>query len=234
MVIPQAGLCAKIKGKSLQYRGQAPKDVGKELYQMFCSALLEEVVAPRDNNGKSKNNGSNLNRKGGAASVSPDVPPEDMFRLGLPYAGMFAAFDETGLPTHVYVAGKREELRGGGGEGGGGAAGAATEPGARSVPAADTDAPVPPVAISKSKRKKLLKARTAHQKRHQAYLSDPEGFHGAVAARTVAIGGTEEADSGQGVKIPSHLTFITGTFGNRQGLNVDASCGPFTHAFTFA
>ncbi len=227
MVIPQAGLCAKIKGKSLQYRGQAPKDVGQELYGVFCTALLEAVVVPGDSNGKSKNNGKSKS-KGGAADVSPDVSPEDMFRLGLPYAGMFAAFDETGLPTHV------QRMAGGRGEvgAGGGAATAAAVSGGNSAAAADGDGA--PVAISKSKRKKLLKARAAHQKRHEAYLSDPESFREAIAARAAAAGDRIDAESGGEVPVPPHLTFITGTFGNRQGLKLDASCGPFTHAFTFA
>ena len=95
-------------------------------------------------------------------------------------------------------------------------------------------------AVSKSKRKKLAKLQKAHAKKHKAYLENPEQYKESIEAgkkakleaqtkTSAAGGGTQE----EGLANSEHLTFIQGTFGNRQGLRVDASCGPFTHAFAF-
>ena len=53
MVIPSAGLTSKIKGKHLQYRGQADKDTGKKLYHKFVTlmrSLGSDLVAGVDPN----------------------------------------------------------------------------------------------------------------------------------------------------------------------------------------
>ena len=185
MVIPQAGLCAKIKGKVLQYRGQCDKAVGMELYGVFCDLLKQEICSE----GGSKANNGGSAKSGAQEAVSPEVPPREMF-FSHPD---FSAWDqETGLPTLM----------------------------------ADGETPV-----SKSKRKKLVKLQRAQEKKHKAYLESPEQYKESLEAGRKAKQGAraESADSAES----EHLTFIQGTFGNRQGLRVDASCGPFTHAFAF-
>ena len=97
-------------------------------------------------------------------------------------------------------------------------------------------------AVSKSKRKKLIKLQKAQGKKHKAYLENPELYNATIEAgkkakleaqtKTSAAGdGSQEEEAD--MPNSEHLTFIQGTFGNRQGLRVDASCGPFTHAFAF-
>ena len=57
LVVPQATLAGKVKGKVMQYHGQASKDVAQTLYELFCrqlrGALLPpaEFALPRDANG---------------------------------------------------------------------------------------------------------------------------------------------------------------------------------------
>ena len=45
LVVPQATLAGKIKGKQAQYHAQLDKEEGAELYTFFCSALREAVAA---------------------------------------------------------------------------------------------------------------------------------------------------------------------------------------------
>ena len=201
MVIPQAGLCAKIKSKALQYRGQCDKAVGMELYGMFCELLRREICS--EGGGKSASSAKTAEAQA-AGAVSPDVPPTEMFH-GHPD---FSAWDEeTGLPTLM----------------------------------ADGE-----TAVSKSKRKKLAKLQKSHAKKHKAYLENPEQYRESIEAGQKAkqeaqvvhaAGGSSGGSGGglqeEGMANSEHLPFIQGTFGNRQGLRVDASCGPFTHAFAF-
>ena len=39
LVIPQATLGGKVKGKQLQYHGNIKKDLGLEMYKIFCNEL---------------------------------------------------------------------------------------------------------------------------------------------------------------------------------------------------
>eukprot|EP01063_Lacrimia_lanifica_P032617 TRINITY_DN55_c1_g1_i1.p5 TRINITY_DN55_c1_g1~~TRINITY_DN55_c1_g1_i1.p5 ORF type:complete len:163 (+),score=68.77 TRINITY_DN55_c1_g1_i1:5193-5681(+) len=45
MVVPQATLGGKLKGKQAQYHGQCEKAKGEELYQLFCGSLAEGIAA---------------------------------------------------------------------------------------------------------------------------------------------------------------------------------------------
>ena len=54
LIIPQASLAGKIKGKVMQYHNQAPKDTGLQLYSSFCKQMrqaLEPATAVVDENG---------------------------------------------------------------------------------------------------------------------------------------------------------------------------------------
>ena len=186
MVIPQAGLCAKLKGKAPRYRAVC-KDIGMELCSEFCDLLKTEICASTP-----RKPASHESSKKKMWSVGPHVSPKVMFLDDLNYASWDR---ETGLPTHM----------------------------------ADGETPV-----SKSKRKKLIKLQKAQEKRHKAYLADPDKYlksvdEGAKAKAAIASAGAAEDDLAHS----QYLTFIKGTFGNRQGLRVDASCGPFSHAFSF-
>ena len=39
VIVPQANLISKVKGKSIQYHGQIDKDLGEQLYDYFCSHI---------------------------------------------------------------------------------------------------------------------------------------------------------------------------------------------------
>jgi len=43
MIIPQAGITCKLKGKYIQYRGQCKKNTGAELYSAFCEKIAAEA-----------------------------------------------------------------------------------------------------------------------------------------------------------------------------------------------
>ena len=55
LVVPQASLAGKWKGKSVQYHGQAPKSDGKEMYATFCSALRQELQPEVDEKALNEN-----------------------------------------------------------------------------------------------------------------------------------------------------------------------------------
>lgn len=44
LIIPQATLAGKVKGKLMQYHGQVPKDEGFRLYQRFCCGVRSTLL----------------------------------------------------------------------------------------------------------------------------------------------------------------------------------------------
>ena len=91
--------------------------------------------------------------------------------------------------------------------------------------------------MSKSQIKKLKKLVKAHNKKHEKWLKNPQQSEADFAEQQRLLGAAaeskEQAQSGD-VEVPKWLTFVKGTFGNRQGLRVNAECGPFTHSFSFS
>ena len=194
MIIPQAGLVSKVKGKTLQYRRQASKDKGRDLYQAFCQAMQRAVLDEKVEEQTAKKK----------LAIPPNVQGSDLFRQH--YTNQYTDFDPEGAPTKTIDG----EL------------------------------------ISKSQRKKLVKQIKAQEKKYQKWLVNPEQYAEEIAeihrateevSETKEEGEQGDATTTQKVEqertLPSHFTFITGTFGNRQGLQFNAECGPFTHSFTF-
>jgi hypothetical protein len=116
VLVPQANLISKVKsqGKSIQYHGQIGKDQGEELYLYFCecvrAAILEEQcrvrqqVLPDDYiKWKGIHNFSTGTTDTSAPSssplpVDPSTPPDQLFRHAN-YASKYASWDdETGMP----------------------------------------------------------------------------------------------------------------------------------------
>jgi hypothetical protein len=117
VVVPQANLISKVKsqGKSIQYHGQIGKEQGEQLYDYFCdcitAAILEEqcrvrqTVLPasylswKDLNGFSTATAAAAAAAAAASSaqttVDPGTPPDQIFRDAAKYASWD---DETGLP----------------------------------------------------------------------------------------------------------------------------------------
>jgi D-Tyr-tRNAtyr deacylase/ribosomal protein L12E/L44/L45/RPP1/RPP2 len=216
MLVPQAGMVSKIKGKTLQYRNQANKDVGRTLYEEFCHLIVRCIVDEQIEVTTSSNNAEKKNKR-----VSPDVPAHELFRTH--YTQDYTEFDDEGIPT-VKVTGE---------------------------------------AISKSQRKKLVKTMKAQDKKYQKWLKNPEQYTAeiaeiaavaaaaaaaAVAAAASVAPGAEKPETkqeegnhrnnanskGGHLELPPHFTLVTGTFGNRQGLQLNAACGPNLHAYSFS
>eukprot|EP00949_MAST-11_sp_MAST-11-sp1_P003286 g3286.t1 len=167
MVVPQAGLFSKLKGKYLQYRSVCEKQRGLELYTLLCEKLREAL------DGKPKKNDK------------PTVPlstlTKDIFKTGL--FGEFAEFDtETGMPT-VDKAGQ---------------------------------------PVGKKKLKKLARIAAAHDKKRNAALASGNGTLPEAIEEHAAAKNVPESTSSR---------LIAGTYGNRQGMKIEAECGPFFHVF---
>eukprot|EP00986_Skeletonema_menzelii_P015578 scaffold12096_cov136-Skeletonema_menzelii.AAC.2 len=101
VIVPQANLISKVKGKTIQYHGQIDKDSGEQLYDYFCSCiqglLLEAQCEARSEELpewyiKRKRF---LEQQQSKKSHSPSTPPEDIFRDDLKYS----EWDERGIPT---------------------------------------------------------------------------------------------------------------------------------------
>jgi D-Tyr-tRNAtyr deacylase len=193
MIIPQAGMVSKIKGKTLQYRRQASKADGMKLYKSFCSLVVKAVVDTEENQSNAGGNGNNNNSK----RIPPNVLPSELFIQY--YKEKYSEFDDDGIPTKTF----------------------------------DGD------PIAKSQRKKLLKKKQAQEKKYKRYIANPDQFAKEIAETLHVSEETPESkeevtDQKKDFTLPSNFTFIQGTFGNRQGLQLNAECGPFTHSFTFS
>lgn len=101
VIVPQANLISKVKGKTIQYHGQIDKVSGEQLYDYFCShvqgILLESQCEVRSEELpewyiKRK---KYLEQQKSKKSHSPSTPPEEMFRDDLKYS----EWDDRGIPT---------------------------------------------------------------------------------------------------------------------------------------
>ena len=60
-----------------------------------------------------------------------------------------------------------------------------------------------------------------------------EGTCSVSAAPVQSPPGSDLPEPIQATQDSFPIRVVAGTFGNRQGLRLDATCGPFTHQFTF-
>lgn len=138
---------------------------------------------------------------------APLCPPAELFR-STGYAGRFDTFDLNGMPL--------------------------------------TDADSKPVSMSM--RKKLEKTLRKHTERWDKQVLQAESGGRANdtdvvgVAKSASLAPASESEPASDVaEVPdfsndtgtdTRLRVVAGTFGNRQGLKLDASLGPFTHIFT--
>eukprot|EP00984_Skeletonema_dohrnii_P011524 scaffold4605_cov150-Skeletonema_dohrnii-CCMP3373.AAC.2 len=102
VIVPQANLISKVKGKSIQYHGQIDKDLGEQLYDYFCSyiqgLLLEGQCKARSEDLPEwyiKRKTFLEQQQQSKKSYSPSTPPDEMFRD----ASKYSEWDEKGIPT---------------------------------------------------------------------------------------------------------------------------------------
>ena len=102
VIVPQANLISKVKGKSIQYHGQIDRSSGEQFYNYFCSCiqgiLLEAQCEARSEELPEwyiKRKKFLEQQQSSKKSHSPSTPPEDMFRDDLKYS----EFNEIGIPT---------------------------------------------------------------------------------------------------------------------------------------
>ncbi|KAL3930549.1 MAG: hypothetical protein SGBAC_011716 [Bacillariaceae sp.] len=207
ILVPQANLIAKIKknGKSIQYRDQIAKERGRELYDFFC-LRVQELLQDHCSLCKGETPGSN--KKPSNAAPDPSIPPDQLFRRR---TTEFATFDET---THLPLTMINGDL------------------------------------LTKSARKRLQKQYKAHAQRHEKWCQKNPPANPAAAdvqeQETVAeeapsrikitsketaatIVPPEEPKEARSVLDSSFLHLVQGTFGARQGIELQSDMGPFCH-----
>ena len=101
VIVPQANLISKVKGKTIQYHGQINKDSGEQLYDYFCSCIQGQLLEAQCEERSEELPEWYIKRKRfleqqqSKKSHSPSIPPEDLFRDNLKYS----EWDERGIPT---------------------------------------------------------------------------------------------------------------------------------------
>jgi len=102
VIVPQANLISKVKGKTIQYHGQIDKVSGEQLYDYFCShvqgMLLEAQCEARSEELPEwyiKRKRFLEQQQSSKKCHSPSTPPEEIFRDDLKYS----EWDNRGVPT---------------------------------------------------------------------------------------------------------------------------------------
>jgi hypothetical protein len=84
--------------------------------------------------------------------------------------------------------------------------------------------------VTKSARKRMQKQYDAHAKRHEKYLQKQQANTDPTPPPKDIYGPTKEAEVVPARQLdPSFIQLITGTFGKRQGLEIQSDMGPFCH-----
>jgi D-Tyr-tRNA(Tyr) deacylase len=221
LLVPQANLTAKVKklGKSIQYRDQVEKSQGEALYKYFCDAieklLIEHHTGVQRGSGLHVTNASAGGIDGTkvepTTTLDPAISPSEMFRQDDTY-GSFEEDNDKIFPV-TYANG---------------------EP------------------LTKSAMKKLQKIYKAHSARHTKYVESRKrqetGNNGVIeeiSVMPVGVSGAvreEEQDyvsvlphesMEQGPRPPivdkSFIQLVAGSFGMRQGIEIQSDMGPFCH-----
>ena len=206
VLVPQASLSCKIRpdGRGASYRALADKEAGAALYASFVGALQAACTAALSAAGLG---GAAPSHAEQATAHEEELQRKRLAALVPPdelfrrgeHTGQWGAWDARGVPT--------------------------------------ADAVGAPLA--KNALKKLEKVFAAHCKSHEKELARVviaptaarEGTtsgaarNGATAAAETAAQPSTEQHTGE----TAPLRVIAGTYGCRQGLSMDATCGPFVH-----
>ena len=206
VIVPQASLSCKIRpdGRGASYRALADKEAGAALYASFISALQAACTAALSAAGlgvapSHAEQATAYEEELQRKRAAALVPPDEFFRTG-EHAGQWGAWDARGVPT--------------------------------------ADAAGAPLA--KNALKKLEKVYAAHCKSHEKELArvviaPAAGRDGATSGTARDGAAAAAAEKGAQPSTEQHagetapLRVIAGTYGCRQGLSMDATCGPFVH-----
>lgn len=217
LVVPQANITAKVKklGKSIQYRDQIAKAEGKALYEHFVERMESLLVEHRSVcRGEAKPNQKKQSKSAGdSGALDPSIPPSEIFHPLLN--------PETGELTAPPLYGSYEE-----------------PDGVFPLTLANGE------PLTKSARKKLQKIYDAHSKRHAKYLEKggvPKSCLTPLPPSKKDLP-VEEAETMEETKVEgdtnserrldaSFVELVPGSFGKRQGLELESDMGPFCHVF---
>ena len=223
LLVPQANLTAKIKklGKSIQYRDQVEKSQGEAMYEHFCgyikTLLMEHHEAVQQGSGLHLATSSACGSEGASAgptSLDPAIPPSRIFHQDDTY-GSFEEENDKTFPL-TYANG---------------------EP------------------LTKLAMKRLQKIHKAHTARHTKFMEARkcqalhvgnevaneevkrtitlafDGIDGVVREEEkshVSIS-THESTSPRQIVDESFIQLVAGSFGMRQGIEIQSDMGPFCH-----
>ena len=205
VLVPQASLGCKIRadGRGASYRALADKEAGAELYASFVGALQAACTAALSAAGL----GVAPNHAEQATAHEEELQRRRVAALVPPdelfrigeHTGQWGAWDARGVPT--------------------------------------ADAAGAPLA--KNALKKLEKVYAAHCKSHEKELARvviaPTAAREGATSGAARNGATAAAETAAQPSTEQHagdtapLQVIAGTYGCRQGLSMDATCGPFVH-----
>lgn len=215
LVIPQASLVSKARGKTLQYHDQISFAEGRALFERFVAGLRSPAPLPGKGGGKSKPQGV----RGGEV-----VDPALYFKSGQ-FKGAYARYDERGVPTHAAPEEEGAEEK------------ELSKNQKKKVEKyyklnlakwEKAQASVQEVSAAKGDDDAEKGPKASQCDEGEAVEEQDGGLKGAAAA----VGESRAPSSGEDAGGVAGLHVVAGTFGNRQGIRM-ASAGPFTHTFIF-
>jgi D-aminoacyl-tRNA deacylase len=117
MIIPQASIAGRVKGKTAQYHSQCSKDIAQDLYNLFISSLRKallpaeildkldvngELIAENNNNTAKEDNINDDDQAEGKNIEKKKQPELPRYVLNGTYGNTQAlSFDSSGPMTHV-------------------------------------------------------------------------------------------------------------------------------------
>jgi hypothetical protein len=216
LLVPQANLTATVKklGKSIQYRDQIEKAHGEALYEYFCGTVEKLLIEHHD--GVQQDRGLHLEippvgpgrgtdaQQKAPTKLDPAIPPQLIFRQDDTYG----SFEDEGEKIFPLTFANGQPL-------------------------------------TKSALKKLRKIYNAHATRHAKYIEARKGngienkvdttqtvtrSSGAVGEEYMAsVSMAPESLQSRPVLDNSFIQLVAGSFGKRQGIEIQSDIGPFCH-----
>lgn len=204
VVVPQASLCCKIKpdGRGASYRSLADKEVGAALYASFVQVLTSMGAVALQAAGAGGGGGGS--EKSGGDGKAAQAAQYELEAAKKRAAALIP-------PDQLFRTGEH--------------AGAYSAYDARGVPTADAAGE----PLAKNALKKLEKTFATHCKNHDKEVA--KGGVPAVPAPEASAAGPAAVADAAVAKLAEDapLKVVAGSYGRRQGLSIEAACGPFSH-----
>jgi D-Tyr-tRNAtyr deacylase len=228
MLVPQAGLVSSHKRGRLQYHGQLDPATGRRLYAGLVAALrthLIQLTSPETPSDEARGAAWATKRP---VKAGAEVPPARLFSIDARFAGRYSTFDASGLPLtttdgETLSKGSRKKL----------AKIQAAHAKKHSTFLAKGGV-VDEAALAKAEALASSPARPMAPESERAEAMLASGEHGDNAELCKVLARAMIADERLSEEERGCLPkLVVGTFGNRQGLRLDAGLGPFTHTFVW-